>query len=96
MSSSWKLQDAKARFSEVVRRAKQDGPQRVTVHGRDEAVVVSAHDFERLAKSNEDASPRSGQAIIDAFALLRGADIQRESVYSPVRDTPNFDEDRND
>jgi len=30
----WLLQDAKARFSELVRRAKTDGPQLVTVHGR--------------------------------------------------------------
>ena len=30
----WKLEDAKARFSEVVRRAQSEGPQRITVRGR--------------------------------------------------------------
>jgi len=44
----WKLQDAKARFSEVVRRAQSEGPQRVTVRGRDAVVVISAEEFERL------------------------------------------------
>jgi len=44
----WKLEDAKARFSEVVRRARSEGPQRVTVRGRDAVVVISAEEFERL------------------------------------------------
>ena len=45
--ASWQLQEAKACFSEVVRRAEQ-GPQRVTVHGKDAVVVISARDYERL------------------------------------------------
>src|SRR6516162_9361085 len=44
----WKLEDAKARFSEVVRRARSEGPQRVTVRGRDAVVVISAEELERL------------------------------------------------
>lgn len=44
----WKLEDAKAKFSELVRRANAAGPQRVTVRGKEEAVVLSARDFARL------------------------------------------------
>jgi prevent-host-death family protein len=44
----WKLEDAKARFSEVVRRAQSEGPQRVTVRGRDAVVVISIEELERL------------------------------------------------
>ncbi|MBY3070535.1 type II toxin-antitoxin system Phd/YefM family antitoxin [Rhizobium laguerreae] len=47
---SWKLEDAKARFSEVVRRAHSEGPQRVTVRGRDSVVVISAEEFDQLTK----------------------------------------------
>ena len=36
----WSLQEAKAKFSEVVRRAQTEGPQVVTVHGK-EAVVIA-------------------------------------------------------
>ena len=36
---AWKLQDAKAHFSQVVREAQQRGPQRVTVHGKGVAVL---------------------------------------------------------
>jgi prevent-host-death family protein len=47
---AWQLQDAKNRFSEVVKRAREDGPQSVTVHGQPAAVVVSALEFEALIK----------------------------------------------
>jgi len=43
---AWQLQQAKQRFSEVVRRALEDGPQVVTRHGRQVVVVVSAAEFE--------------------------------------------------
>ena len=45
---AWKLEDAKARFSELVRRVRSDGPQRVTCRGKDAVVVMSAEDFARL------------------------------------------------
>ncbi|HEX2187305.1 MAG TPA: type II toxin-antitoxin system Phd/YefM family antitoxin [Longimicrobiaceae bacterium] len=45
---AWKLEDAKNRFSEVVRRAIEHGPQMVTKNGHDAVVVVSAEDYERL------------------------------------------------
>ncbi len=48
MARSWALQDAKARFSEVVRRANVDGPQVVTYRGVEKAVVISADEFRRL------------------------------------------------
>ena len=45
---TWKLEDAKNRFSELVRRALARGPQRVTRRGRDAVIVMSAADYERL------------------------------------------------
>lgn len=45
---SWQLQEAKQRFSEVVREAETNGPQVVTRHGRDVVVVVAAEEFRRL------------------------------------------------
>ena len=45
---SWSLQDAKARFSEVVRHARGGEPQRVTMRGEDAVVVVSADEYARL------------------------------------------------
>ncbi|CAN5877701.1 type II toxin-antitoxin system Phd/YefM family antitoxin [soil metagenome] len=46
---SWKLEEAKNRFSELVRRAREQGPQLVTRRGRDAVVVVSIEEYERLA-----------------------------------------------
>jgi prevent-host-death family protein len=48
-SAVWKLEDAKARFSEVVRLAEQGVPQRVSVRGREAVVVLSAQTYARLA-----------------------------------------------
>lgn len=78
----WPLQDAKARFSEVVRRARNEGPQHVTVHGRDEVVVISAAEFRRLKGG------LTGQALIDALQASPHRDIKigtRRAVL-PVRD----------
>jgi prevent-host-death family protein len=78
----WRLQDAKARLSEVVRAAQRNGPQRVTLHGRDAAVIVGAEEFDRLQR------PVSGQDIVGALAASPLADvtIERHSVRSPVRE----------
>ena len=47
-TAAWKLEDAKARFSEVVRLAEQGVPQRVSVRGRDAVVILSAQAYARL------------------------------------------------
>jgi prevent-host-death family protein len=44
----WQLQEAKQRFSELVRHARADGPQVVTRHGEEVAVVVSIEEYRRL------------------------------------------------
>jgi len=48
---AWQLQAAKQHFSELVERARRDGPQVVTKHGKDAVVVVSAEDYQRLRGS---------------------------------------------
>lgn len=40
-AQSWTVAKAKAKFSELLRRAETEGPQRITRHGRTAAVVVS-------------------------------------------------------
>jgi prevent-host-death family protein len=78
----WAMQDAKARFSELIRRVRHDGPQHVTVHGRDSVVVVSAEEFRRL---NGNAT---GQALVDAFQSSphREIDLEPSAVSMPVRE----------
>ncbi len=68
----WQLQDAKARFSEVFRLARENGPQRVTKHGREAVVVLSAEEFARLTA----AEARQGN-LVEFFAAspLRGSGI---------------------
>ena len=81
-SSYWLLQDAKARFSELVRKVHSEGPQHVTVHGRDEVVVIAAADFRRLKGGV------TGKALIEALQASphRDIDIEPRRATLPVRD----------
>ena len=78
----WSLQDAKARFSELVRLAHSEGPQHVTRHGRDVVVVVDAEEFLRLKEE------RTGQLLIDALQAspIRDLEIEPRRSSTPVRD----------
>jgi antitoxin Phd len=45
---SWQLQEAKAKFSELVRKATLEGPQEVTVRGQEQVVVISKKHYDEL------------------------------------------------
>ena len=78
----WLLQDAKARFSELVRLVRSEGPQHVTVHGRDEVVVLSAEEFRRLKGT------QTGAALVEAIQAspYRDLEIEPTRAAMPVRD----------
>jgi prevent-host-death family protein len=46
--SAWQVQTAKARFSEVFRLARTEGPQRVTRQGKEGVVIISDELYQRL------------------------------------------------
>ncbi|EXS69530.1 MULTISPECIES: type II toxin-antitoxin system Phd/YefM family antitoxin [unclassified Sphingobium] len=73
--STWKLEDAKARFSEVVRRAQSEGPQRVTVRGREAVVVMSVDELDRLLP--RDAGKPAFVPFLEGLGL-DGLDLERE------------------
>ncbi len=68
----WQLQDAKARFSQVVRKALEEGPQVVTRHGEDAVVVLSAKEYRRLSNK-----PKLSAKDLLASAPLEGVDLER-------------------
>jgi prevent-host-death family protein len=81
-SGRWALHDAKARFSELVRRARTEGPQHVTVYGRDAVVVVTTAEFQRLQ-----GNP-SGEALVAAMQAspYREIDLECERTRMRARD----------
>ncbi len=87
--ASWRLEEAKARFSEVVRLARAKGPQRVTVHGEDAVVVVSAEEYARLAPA---AATLNLAALFSQgpFARLEDFDPDALREHSPTRDAVAF------
>ncbi len=80
-NSGWKLQDAKARFSELVRRARTEGPQRVTVRGQDAVVVIAADELARLLPPASDTVPFVAfmeSLSVHGLELTRDRDLGRD------------------
>ena len=73
--AAWKLEDAKARFSELVRRARAEGPQRVTVRGADAVVVIAAEELDRLLPKS--AEPVPFVAFMESLSV-DGLDLGRD------------------
>ena len=59
---TWQLHDAKARFSELFRRVRAQGPQRVVKQHGEAVVVVAAEEFDRAA-----ARARQPTTLVDFF-----------------------------
>lgn len=79
--SGWKLGEAKAKFSNVVRLAASGQPQRVTVHGKDAVVIISASEFERLRTLG--AATRLHDLL--SQSPLNRLEFDNKGVRSPVR-----------
>ncbi|MBA2729961.1 MAG: type II toxin-antitoxin system Phd/YefM family antitoxin [Actinomycetota bacterium] len=75
----WQLQEAKQRFSDLVRRAQDEGPQVVTRHGDRAVVVISADDYDRLTHRRGDLAEFLLEGPdFDALDLERSGEPPRE------------------
>lgn len=81
MNGHWQLQEAKQRFSELIRSVETDGPQFVTRHGEEVAVVIDIAEYRRLRGGGEDfkaflrAAPDLDLEISRSSALPRVVDL---------------------
>jgi len=82
----WQIQDAKQRFSEMIRAAMSEGPQVITRHGEDVAVVVDIGNYRRLTRPSVNLAnillggPKLNDSTADVFAEIeaeRKADFGR-------------------
>lgn len=77
----WSLQDAKQRLSQLIRQAERDGPQVVTRHGREVAVVLSAATYRKLSGSGRDFKD----------FLLSGPDLSALEIERPGDPAPTVE-----
>jgi prevent-host-death family protein len=85
----WQLQEAKQRFSELVRRARDDGPQVVTKHGQDVAVIVAIDDYLRLKATVPDFKDYLLTAPdLDALDIRRPGEPARTVELDPQEPPP--------
>ncbi len=81
---TWQLQDAKAKLSEVVKRARTDGPQEITVRGEPAVVVLTRAKYERLVKPQPSLVELIRSSPLAEWDLEGGLDLERDC--SPTRD----------
>lgn len=82
---SWSLAKAKDNFSEVIRRARAEGPQPISVHGKEAAVVLSAEDYHRL---RDPEAPRDFKAWLLTGPTLDDVEFDRDP--RPAREVDPF------
>ncbi len=76
----WQLQEAKAKLSEVIQRARKEGPQQVTVRGKPAAIIVSAEEYDAMRRRR----PRFVELVRSSPLADMELDIERDR--SPARD----------
>ena len=75
----WQVQEAKAHFSEVMEKAEREGPQIITRHGTERAVVLSIEDYRTLtARKKSFIGHLLNGPKIDDFEIERDKDTGRE------------------
>jgi prevent-host-death family protein len=72
---TWQVQEAKQRFSEVVQRTLDEGPQVVTRHGQEVVVMISAEEYQRLTGRVPDC-----KEFLLSGPDLDALDIQRDPI----------------
>ena len=67
-SNTWQLHEAKARFSELFRKARSEGPQRVEKHHGEAVIIIPAEEYER-----EQALKKQPESLVE---FLRQASVE--------------------
>jgi len=75
----WQVQEAKTRLSEVIEEAQSKGPQIITRHGAERAVVLSIGDYRALTAHQPDLKGYLlGGPKVDGFEAVRERDLGRK------------------
>ncbi len=78
--ASWQVQEAKARLSKVIEEAWDHGPQVITKHGAERAVILSIHDYHALMIDKKPTFTEFLLSVpkVDDFEIVRDQDTGRE------------------
>jgi prevent-host-death family protein len=89
-SASWQLQEAKARLSELVKKAASEGPQEITVRGEPVAVVISRAEYEKFCMNKRP----DNLADFLLNSPLAGLDLEFERDQSLTREDSIFEDEQ--
>jgi len=83
LGAPWQIQTAKSRFSELFRRARAEGPQLITRHGKEGVVMISDEQYEQLVSRSHQP-----ESIVQFFreSPLVGVELNLERDKDEARD----------
>lgn len=81
MERTWQLQEAKNKLSEVVSRAQTEGPQTITVRGKEVAVVVSLDEYRRERAGKSEKEKTLLEVLLNSPLRGSGVVIERRDDY---------------
>jgi prevent-host-death family protein len=91
--ATWQLQTAKAKLSELLRAVREEGPQVISVRGKEE-YVVTRKDGAAASKPVQPATAATPKTLWDLFEPVRGLGDDLEQALREVREeTAPFDYD---
>ncbi len=73
----WQVQEAKARFSELLDRTLKEGVQTVTRHGKPVAVIVSVEEYRRMRRRRKSLKALLAAAPLQGVEIVRSRDMGR-------------------
>ena len=76
----WQLQEAKAKFSEVVKLANLEGPQEITMRGQPTAILISLNDYKKIKEK------KPSLVSLMRSSPLMGVYLDLHRDQSPARD----------
>ncbi len=83
--AKWQVQEAKAKFSELMDKAEHEGPQIVTRHGEERVVVLSIEDYENMEPRKKSLKELLlGGPKFDDLEIEREPDFGREIDLSDL------------
>lgn len=78
----WQVQTAKARFSELFRKARTEGPQLVTKQGKEAVVILSAEEYDKLKQAKKSPKKSLYQFFRESPFVGVELDLERDKSFS--------------
>ncbi len=79
--ATWQVSEAKRRFGELIDRVQAEGPQIITRHGREKAVIMSLDTYHKMRSAKDFKTHLLSGPKVDDFEIERLSDLPRDIEF---------------